>query len=100
MNSSDAPVFEMAVGWAIACRRIGAAHVRVGKPCQDAFAVRPGGVDLPCLALAVADGHGDDRHDLSQFGAELAVETAARELLAFHAHFGLIGSPAMLKNSF
>lgn len=85
------------MGWALACRRTGAAHARGGKPCQDAYAVRPGDA---CLALAVADGHGDDRHDLSQFGAQLAVEAAVRELLAFHAHFGLLGSPAALKNSF
>jgi Protein phosphatase 2C len=49
----------------------GAAHELAGLPLQDAAGTREirGG-----LALAVADGHGNERHFRSARGAELAVE--------------------------
>ena len=71
----EVPVFgEATLGWAVACSRVGASHRRAGKPCQDAYALGTGsGAGAPYIAVAVADGHGDDRHDLSHFGSALAV---------------------------
>lgn len=55
------------------CSVIGASHVRSGLPCQDASS------SYTCDAytiIAVADGHGDPSHDLSEIGATLAVNSA------------------------
>lgn len=101
--SSDpsTPILEANLGWAIGCSRIGAAHVRDQKPCQDAYAIWGGSeAGSACLALAVADGHGDQRHDLSQHGAALAVKVAVNELVAFQRSFGERGSEAALRSSF
>jgi serine/threonine protein phosphatase PrpC len=100
MNSNEPLVCEAPAGWALGCRRTGAAHLRAGKPCQDAFAIRLGSAEAPGLAVAVADGHGDERHDLSQFGAELAVAAAVEELLTIHSHSGRPVASGSLKNSF
>ena len=69
------------------CSVIGAAHRRRGQPCQDAsLAVRlqtPQGETLQLMA--VADGHGNRRHWLSQVGSALAchqAETAVQAALA------------------
>ncbi|MCP4698192.1 MAG: protein phosphatase 2C domain-containing protein [Gammaproteobacteria bacterium] len=70
-------------GWALASKRRGASHIRKGTPCQDAYTTRYKTIGgKSCFALAVAGGHGAARHDLSQYGAELAVESAAAGLLA------------------
>jgi serine/threonine protein phosphatase PrpC len=83
------------------CTRTGAAHQRGGLPCQDAHALWSGSAaGQPYLAVAIADGHGDARHDQSHCGAALAVRTAVHEMSAFHLHFGIHGSPAALKTSF
>ena len=71
--------------WAIACSRIGPSHVRAGKPCQDASAVWSSDVaGRSCLIAAVADGHGDDRHDQSQHGSRIAIQTATADLIDFY----------------
>jgi serine/threonine protein phosphatase PrpC len=71
--------------WAIACSRIGPSHVRSGKSCQDASAVWSSNVaGRSCLIAAVADGHGDDRHDQSQHGSRIAVQTATTDLIEFY----------------
>lgn len=64
--------------FAYACSVRGAAHVRADKPCQDdhTVAVTASGE----LLIAVADGHGDERHDLSAHGAACAVGAALAEL--------------------
>jgi serine/threonine protein phosphatase PrpC len=58
-------------------------------PCQDAYALWSGAVaGLPCLVAAVADGHGDARHDRSQYGATLAAQAAVdvvREFCLAHS---------------
>jgi serine/threonine protein phosphatase PrpC len=98
----EIPVFGQAsLGWAFACSRVGASHRRAGKPCQDAYALWTGsGAGVPCMAIAVADGHGDDRHDLSHFGSTLAVRAAVEELSALHMGYALEGKWTQLKASF
>lgn len=60
------------------CSVIGAAHRRRGQPCQDAcltarLHTRAGD---PLQLMAVADGHGNRRHWLSQVGSALACREA------------------------
>lgn len=101
-NSADQrSIVSNVLGCCVACTRIGAAHRRAAKPCQDAHALNAlGDANVPCLAVAVADGHGDDRHDQSEMGAAFAVRSAIEEMTGFHQHFGIEGSLAALKQSF
>jgi len=70
------------LGWAFGCSTRGASHLRNGKPCQDAVAIWSGTfLAEPVMVLAVADGHGDRRHDLSHRGAALAVEAGVEEVV-------------------
>lgn len=80
------------LGWAFGCSRPGASHTAAGKPSDDAYAIHCGAAGAcPCLALAVADGHGDERCDLSRAGAALATTAAVFELLAFfRGHAGAV----------
>lgn len=55
----------------------GAAHMRVGKPCQDAILWVQ---EDEFAVLAVADGHGSAKSPYSDQGAQIAVEVAV-ELL-------------------
>ncbi len=80
----------MVSGWrpALQARRIGAAHQRKGRPCQDAVAVsryrsRDG---QPVQVMAVADGHGGEHYLLSDVGSALACELA---LQVVREHLGL-----------
>ncbi|EIJ41243.1 hypothetical protein BegalDRAFT_0323 [Beggiatoa alba B18LD] len=76
------------IGWTIAACQQGASHRQTQLPCQDAFAIRHHRVhDKSCIALAVADGHGDKQYDLSQYGAQFAVTLAVEQLLEFFQHF-------------
>jgi serine/threonine protein phosphatase PrpC len=94
-------VVDAVLGWAAACSRRGAAHTRAGTPCQDAHAVAATcAAGVPCLVAAVADGHGDAVHDLSEHGAACAVGTAVEEMLAFHAHFSPDGGRGRLRKDF
>jgi hypothetical protein len=61
----------------------GAAHVRTGRPNQDALAWSPTAGQGERIAVAVSDGHGAPRHFRSGEGAALAV-AAAVELLGWH----------------
>ncbi len=70
----------MVSGWrpALQARRVGAAHQRKGRPCQDAVAVtryrsRDG---QPVQVMAVADGHGGEHYLLSDVGSALACDLA------------------------
>ena len=66
------------------CSRTGASHMRQIEPgiCQDAYHVIEGTFSgEEYLIAAIADGHGDKRHDLSEFGSSLAVKTACETLL-------------------
>ena len=58
---------------------IGAAHIQVGADNEDAFFVHGDSNEGLC-AVAVADGHGDERHARSAIGSRIAVEVAS-ELL-------------------
>ncbi len=92
---------EPSLGWAFGCSRMGASHRRAGKPCQDAYALWTGsGAGANDIVLAVADGHGDDRHDLSHVGSTLAVRAAVEELGALHAYYAREGKWTQLKSSF
>jgi len=85
---------ETGLGWAFGCSRTGASHLRTGRPCEDAYALWSGsaGAD-PCIAVAVADGHGDPRHDRSRTGAALAVDAVTAELVAFHRSYAIGNIP-------
>ena len=64
----------------------GSAHLRAQKPNQDAIAWYPDeGAGLP-LILAVADGHGSEKHFRSDIGAQLATKTAVDVLREFSEH--------------
>jgi len=77
------PVSMSAVAWACGSTRRGTAHARDGRPCQDAHAIWSSSfMGEPILAVAVADGHGGQRHDLSHCGAALAVQAAVGEVIA------------------
>jgi len=74
-----------ALGWAFGCSRTGASHIRSSRPCEDAFALWCGSSGaIPCIAIAIADGHGDPRHDQSGTGSTLAVQAAVDELIDFY----------------
>lgn len=60
-----------------AAKTVGAAHVRGGKGCQDAFCFRDLG---GAAAIAVADGHGSPRSPRSAEGAQIAAEVAVKWL--------------------
>lgn len=95
------PVGDGTLGWAFASSRVGASHVRAGKSCQDAYAIRSGSVaGQACVIVAVADGHGDERHDRSHLGAGLAVQAAVDEMIALHLHFGGVESRSQAIGSF
>jgi serine/threonine protein phosphatase PrpC len=77
------PVSIPPLGWACGCTRRGSSHARDGRPCQDAHALWSSSfMGEPLLVLAVADGHGGERHDLSHCGAALAVQAAVGEVIA------------------
>lgn len=81
MSDSGPPL----LNWVYALSRTGPSHIRTGKPCQDASATWGSDVDgRCCLVAAVADGHGDDRHDQSQHGSRLAVQAAIEDLVDFY----------------
>lgn len=93
------------LGWAFGCSRTGASHISTGRPCEDAYAISSGSAGaVPSLAIAVADGHGDPRHDQSRIGAGIAVQAALEELAAFHRmYLGLYPAQAFraaFKNDF
>jgi len=77
------PVSIPPLGWACGCTRRGTSHMRDGRPCQDAHAIWSSSfMGEPILVVAVADGHGGGRHDLSHCGAALAVQAAVSEVIA------------------
>ena len=61
----------------------GSTHLRTQKPNQDAIALYPDeGQGLPVI-VAVADGHGSEKHFRSHIGAYLATRTAIDVLREF-----------------
>lgn len=64
----------------------GSVHLRAQKPNQDAIAWYPHAGAGPPLILAVADGHGSDKHFRSDIGAQLATKTAVDVLREFLEH--------------
>jgi serine/threonine protein phosphatase PrpC len=76
------------LGYVLAACRQGSWHIRNNIPCQDAYAIDTKTVeDKMGIALAVADGHGHVRHDLSEYGAKIAVNRAVEALVAFFSDF-------------
>lgn len=64
-----------------ACSITGASHVQTNKVCQDAYKVSTGrGSSGGWIAFAVSDGHGADKHDLSDIGAMIACSKACQVL--------------------
>jgi len=54
-------------------KRIGVKHINKDIPCQDScLAIH--NVDEGLIIVAIADGHGDASHDLSEHGSKLACE--------------------------
>jgi len=82
-----------------AASAVGAAHVKDGRPNEDAVAHQmltlPGGPAL--LVVAVADGHGDSLHFRSDRGAKMAVAAGISAVRDWSA--GLSGRPAEIKLS-
>lgn len=76
----SAPVDSWIIGGASAR---GAAHVRSGRPNQDAVKWRPESSSGVRVSGAVSDGHGAPVHFRSDVGARLAA-TGAADLLAWH----------------
>lgn len=69
------------------CSVQGASHIREGKHCQDAFEIYSEYIDNTnkIIIMAVADGHGNEKYDLSKYGSEFAVKAAIDELkLIYH----------------
>ncbi len=52
-------------------KRLGISHIRDEKPCQDSFRLLCDD-ELGVSIIVAADGHGDKKHDLSQFGSAFA----------------------------
>jgi serine/threonine protein phosphatase PrpC len=89
------------LGWAFGATRRGAQHAAAGTPCQDAFALWSGSfLSASCIAVAAADGHGDEQCDRSATGAALAVRAAVDELVSFFQAHAPASSPAQLKSDF
>jgi hypothetical protein len=89
------------LGWAFGTSRIGASHRKNSHPCEDAFALWSGAAGaVPCIAVAVSDGHGDPRHDLSRTGAALAVQSAVEELVRFHRMHLHDTPPKLIRSEF
>jgi len=61
--------------FAFSATRIGASHLKMGKPCQDYSAHLIS--DKVAIAI-VADGHGGESYYRSDRGAQFAVETALK----------------------
>jgi serine/threonine protein phosphatase PrpC len=89
--------FEGNIGWAIGCRHTGVSHKRSNIPCQDAYNIE---FNPQYIIIAVADGHGNKKHDLSHHGSLLAVNTASEILTSFYTNFGSEGSSSELKKTF
>ena len=58
----------------------GASHLRTNRPNQDALRIWPGDGHGPPLIVAIADGHGSQRHFRSHIGAQFATRAAIRVL--------------------
>jgi serine/threonine protein phosphatase PrpC len=70
-------------------------------PCQDGYGIAIGSVaGSPYIVAAVADGHGDAKHDLSQYGAALAVRAALDQVRALYVHLGQENSASTLWRNF
>jgi Protein phosphatase 2C len=74
-DAAQRPVTGSPDSWlAVTASQLGAVHLAVGLPNQDAVAARQVGPDG--LVTAVADGHGHHRHFRSARGSALAVAVA------------------------
>jgi len=101
MVFESTPTQSTDIGYAFGCSRTGASHIRINQPCQDAYSIWSGSIAAsPLMIIAVADGHGDQRHDQSQYGATLAVKAATDELFDLFSHFGLEEATTALKSNF
>jgi len=71
--------------WDITAESVsGSAHIRRNKPCQDYQDYkRYDDAAVPCICLAVADGHGSEKSPKSALGAEIAVRKSLEKLQAF-----------------
>jgi len=89
------------LGWAFGASRRGAQHIEAGTECQDAFAIWSGAFrSRPCIAVAVADGHGDPQYDRSGTGSALAVRAGVDELLSFFRSYGGDATSAQIRAGF
>jgi len=81
-----------------ACKVTGASHLRSEMTCQDAYEVVCLADDEKVTFLAVADGHGSEKHDLSEHGSRLAAKAAVQIMQELHHKFGTM--PRELTRSF
>jgi serine/threonine protein phosphatase PrpC len=71
----------------------------MNTPCQDAYGIASGAVaGLPYVAIALADGHGSEKHDLSEFGAALAAKAGLEEMQSLFFHYGIEGKSSLKHN--
>ena len=61
-------------------KRLGISHIRDEKPCQDSFRLFCDDT-LGVSIIVAADGHGDKKHDLSQFGSAFACSALTATVL-------------------
>ena len=79
------------------CSIQGASHIREDKHCQDFFEIYSESIeDDKIIIMAVADGHGNEKYDLSKYGAEFAVKAAIEELKLIY-HFSKGSKSQILK---
>jgi serine/threonine protein phosphatase PrpC len=76
----------------------GASHLKNNQPCQDAFTYLADSQNNDPLIVAIADGHGDKRYDMSQYGSKIATEVAVNILKQLYEQ--LRGSKTYLFRSF
>lgn len=88
-NDGDIPVYAAKLGYACGSTIRGASHEADQSPCQDAYSIWTGSfAGKSSMILAVADGHGAEKHDRSQYGSFWAVKAAVDVLISLQASSG------------
>lgn len=102
MTESDGNVLcASKIGWAFGCSRKGTSHIRTNLPCQDSYTICTHSFsEESCLVVAVADGHGDKKHNLSQYGSYIATKIAVAELISFFVNFAANANDSLIGKGF
>jgi serine/threonine protein phosphatase PrpC len=74
--------------FAYAYKCTGSSHTRENKQCQDACKILMKRIkEKQVIILAVGDGHGNSKYDLSEYGSKIVVDDIADELVKFYDSF-------------